>query len=126
MAWIPGGEFSMGAADPLGKDANVVGMQATADSRPIHRVAVDGFWMDTTEVTNRQFAEFVKATGYVTFAERKPHAPRNSRARRRRISLPVRWYSRRPTTPCRSIRTSAGGLTWRARTGATRKGPRAT
>ncbi len=74
MAWIPGGEFSMGAADPLGKDANVVGMQATEDSRPIHRVAVDGFWMDTTEVTNRQFAEFVKATGYVTVAERKPTA----------------------------------------------------
>jgi formylglycine-generating enzyme required for sulfatase activity len=74
MAWIPGGEFSMGAADPLGKDANVVGMQATEDSRPIHRVVVDGFWMDTTEVTNRQFAEFVKATGYKTVAERVPTA----------------------------------------------------
>jgi formylglycine-generating enzyme required for sulfatase activity len=31
-------------------------MQATSDSRPIHRVFVDGFWMDTTEVTNEQFA----------------------------------------------------------------------
>lgn len=74
MVWIPGGEFSMGAADPRGKDANVVGMQATEDSRPIHRVAVDGFWMDATEVTNRQFAEFVKATGYVTVAEHVPTA----------------------------------------------------
>lgn len=74
MAWIPGGEFSMGAADPLGKDATVVGMQATEDSRPIHRVVVDGFWMDRTEVTNRQFAAFVKATGYVTVAERTPTA----------------------------------------------------
>jgi formylglycine-generating enzyme required for sulfatase activity len=74
MVWIPGGEFSMGAADPLGQDANVVGMQATEDSRPIHRVAVDGFWMDTTEVTNRQFTAFVKATGYVTVAERTPTA----------------------------------------------------
>jgi formylglycine-generating enzyme required for sulfatase activity len=74
MAWIPGGEFSMGAVDPLGQDANVVGMQATEDSRPIHRVYVDGFWMDKTEVTNRQFAEFVKATDYVTVAERKPRA----------------------------------------------------
>ena len=46
MVWIPGGEFSMGAMDPLGQDANVVGMQATTDSRPIHRVYVDGFWMD--------------------------------------------------------------------------------
>ena len=74
MVWIPGGEFSMGAVDPLGQDANVVGMQATTDSRPIHRVYVDGFWMDATEVTNRQFAEFVKATGYVTVAERTPTA----------------------------------------------------
>jgi len=74
MVWIPGGEFSMGAADPLGQDANAVGMQATEDSRPIHRVRVGGFWMDRTEVTNRQFAAFVEATGYVTVAERTPAA----------------------------------------------------
>jgi formylglycine-generating enzyme len=70
MVWIPGGEFSMGAADP--PDMDMVGMQATADSRPIHRVYVDGFFMDKTDVTNAQFAEFVKATGYVTIAERAP------------------------------------------------------
>jgi formylglycine-generating enzyme required for sulfatase activity len=74
MVWIPGGEFSMGAVDPLGNDANVVGMQATEDSRPIHRVHVDGFWMDRTEVTNEQFEAFVKATRYVTVAERTPRA----------------------------------------------------
>ena len=73
MVWIPGGEFSMGAQDP--PDMNdAVGMQATTDSRPVHRVFVDGFWMDTTEVTNQQFAEFVKATGYVTVAEKTPRA----------------------------------------------------
>ena len=72
MVWIPGGEFSMGAAQMPGM--NVVGMQATTDSRPIHRVFVDGFWMDITEVTNEQFAAFVKATGYVTVAERRPRA----------------------------------------------------
>ncbi len=72
MVWIPGGEFSMGAADPPGM--NDVGMQATTDSRPIHRVYVDGFWMDKTEVTNEQFEKFVKATGYVTVAERTPKA----------------------------------------------------
>src|SRR5580700_832822 len=43
MAWIPGSEFSMGAQDRPGNAA--VGMQATLDSRPIHRVYVDGFWM---------------------------------------------------------------------------------
>jgi formylglycine-generating enzyme required for sulfatase activity len=74
MVWIPGGEFSMGAADPTGMDRNDVGMHATDDSRPIHRVSVDGFWMDTTEVTNEAFAAFVKATGYLTVAERTPRA----------------------------------------------------
>jgi sulfatase modifying factor 1 len=71
MVWIPGGEFSMGAQDPTDMH-DAVGMQATEDSRPVHRVYVDGFWMDATEVTNAQFAAFVKATGYVTVAERKP------------------------------------------------------
>jgi sulfatase modifying factor 1 len=62
----------MGANDP--PDMDDVGMKATLDARPIHRVYVDGFFMDRTDVTNAQFAEFVKATGYVTVAERTPTA----------------------------------------------------
>lgn len=61
MVWIPAGEFSMGT-DEAG----------FPDTRPVHRVALTGFWMDKTEVTNEQFAKFVKATGYITIAERKP------------------------------------------------------
>ncbi|MGZ3428341.1 MAG: SUMF1/EgtB/PvdO family nonheme iron enzyme, partial [Polyangia bacterium] len=72
MVWIPGGEFSMGAEDPR-HDPNG-GPDPMADARPIHRVRVDGFWMDRTEVTNAQFARFVAATGYVTVAERTPRA----------------------------------------------------
>jgi formylglycine-generating enzyme len=72
MVWIPGGEFSMGAQEE--PNANDVAMLATDDSRPVHRVHVDGFWMDRTTVTNDQFAEFVSATGYVTLAERAPTA----------------------------------------------------
>jgi formylglycine-generating enzyme required for sulfatase activity len=72
MVWIRGGEFSMGAQNP--PDMDEVGMQATTDSRPIHRVYVDGFFMDKTDVTNAQFADFVKATGYITVAERTPRA----------------------------------------------------
>ena len=60
MVWIPGGEFAMGSIDPL----------ARPDEQPIHRVRVDAFWMDATEVTNAQFAAFVNATGYKTIAER--------------------------------------------------------
>ncbi len=70
MVWIPGGEFSMGALDPRGLEHG--GHDPMNDARPIHRVSVDGFWMDATEVTNAQFAAFVKATGYVTVAETRP------------------------------------------------------
>ncbi len=62
MVWIPGGEFTMGADN---KDAK-------PDERPSHRVKVSGFWMDATPVTNKQFKEFVDATGYVTTAEKAP------------------------------------------------------
>lgn len=61
MVWIPGGEFQMG--DPEFPDA-----------KPVHKVVLDGFWMDRTEVTNAEFARFVEATGYVTVAEQKPDA----------------------------------------------------
>ena len=76
-------------------------MQATTDSRPIHRVYVDGFWMDATEVTNEQFAQFVKATGYVTVAERTPRAEDFPGAPPREPGAPARWSFRRPTMPCR-------------------------
>ena len=72
MVWIPGGEFSMGAQNS--PDMNEVGMQATTDACPIHRVYVDAFLMDQTDVTNSEFAEFVEAARYVTVAERKPRA----------------------------------------------------
>lgn len=72
MVWIPGGEFSMGSKDP--RTLANGGYEVMSDARPIHRVYVDGFWMDKTDITNAQFARFVKATGYVTVAERKPKA----------------------------------------------------
>jgi formylglycine-generating enzyme len=70
MVWIPGGEFSMGVRDPRGLPSG--GPDSMSDARPIHRVYVDGFWLDQTDVTNEQFAKFVEATGYVTVAERTP------------------------------------------------------
>ena len=60
MVWIEGSEFLMGSDLP----------SARPDERPVHRVRLDGFWMDTTEVTNAQFAKFVDATKYKTVAER--------------------------------------------------------
>jgi formylglycine-generating enzyme required for sulfatase activity len=70
MVWIPGGEFSMGKTDPTLEFCG--GNDPMPDTRPIHRVHVDGFWMDANEVSNAQYQEFVAVTGYVTVAERKP------------------------------------------------------
>ncbi|HEU5232777.1 MAG TPA: formylglycine-generating enzyme family protein [Terriglobales bacterium] len=72
MVWVPGGEFSMGLDDPRALPHG--GREAMDDARPIHRVYVDGFWMDKTDVTNAEFARFVAVTHYVTVAERKPTA----------------------------------------------------
>jgi formylglycine-generating enzyme required for sulfatase activity len=68
MVWIPGGEFSMGCKDPRGDLCG--GNESMDDARPVHRVQVDAFWMDRTEVTNAEFARFVAETGYITVAER--------------------------------------------------------
>jgi formylglycine-generating enzyme required for sulfatase activity len=62
MVWIPGGEFIMGNNDP----------KAPKVEAPAHRVRLNGFWMDETDVTNAQFRQFVAATGYLTTAERIP------------------------------------------------------
>jgi formylglycine-generating enzyme len=70
MVYIPGGEFSMGSLDPT--EMFCGGDQPMDDARPLHRVYLDGFFMDATEVTNEEFAAFITATGYVTVAERKP------------------------------------------------------
>ncbi|MFN7733969.1 MAG: formylglycine-generating enzyme family protein [Pirellula sp.] len=72
MVWIPGGEFSMGGDHRSESLCGLPGI--TNDAVPIHRVYVDGFWMDTTEVTNAEFRRFVEATGYVTVAEIAPTA----------------------------------------------------
>ncbi len=62
MVWIPGGTFWMGSNGHY------------TEERPMHQVSVDGFWMDTHEVTNAAFRRFVKDTGYITTAERRPDA----------------------------------------------------
>ena len=60
MVWIPGGTFIMGSGDFY------------PEERPVHRVSVSGFWMDEHTVTVAEFRRFIRATGYVTVAERAP------------------------------------------------------
>ena len=57
MVRVAGGSFTMGAND------------GALDEQPLHDVRVSEFWMDRTEVTNEEFARFVKATGHITTAE---------------------------------------------------------
>lgn len=61
MVLIKGGSFLMGSSDPQFPDA-----------QPVHKVTVHDFLMDAHEVTNAEFARFVKATGFITVAERPP------------------------------------------------------
>ena len=70
MVWIAGGEFQMGSNEDAREMCGVT--DTVLDTQPVHRVRVDGFWIDATEVTNEQFARFVAATGYLTVAERAP------------------------------------------------------
>ena len=58
MAWVPGGTFLMGSEDFY------------PEERPVRHVEVDGFWIDHHPVTVAEFRRFVKATDYVTLAER--------------------------------------------------------
>ncbi|MGH3489820.1 MAG: SUMF1/EgtB/PvdO family nonheme iron enzyme [Actinopolymorphaceae bacterium] len=77
MVWVPGGTFQMGSADFYPEEG------------PVRTARVDGFWMDTAPVTVAAFRRFVRATGYVTLAERRPAAS----AERRRSPVVERWRS---------------------------------
>ena len=63
MVWIPGGTFDQGAVP---HDNMAMGHE-----KPSYTVAIDGFFMDVSEVTNGQYAKFVAKTGYITMAERE-------------------------------------------------------
>jgi len=69
MVRIPGGDFAMGCEVQGESFCSLQGASVTGDALPIHSVHVDAFWMDSTEVTNEQFARFVESTGYRTVAE---------------------------------------------------------
>nr|WP_296383816.1 formylglycine-generating enzyme family protein [Winogradskyella sp.] len=63
MIWVDGKTFLQGA-----KDSDNYAMHR---EKPAHHVTVDGFFIDITEVTNKQFSTFIDATDYITIAERE-------------------------------------------------------
>ena len=86
MKWIPGGEFLTGSD------------KAYPEEAPAHRVRVDGFWMDRFTVTNRDFEQFVAATGYVTLAE-KPADPGHYPGALPGMLVPSSTVFKKPTGP---------------------------
>ena len=58
MVFIDGGIFMMGSH------------KFYPEEKPVHKVTVDGFWMDKSPVTNKAFSDFVSAINYMTVAER--------------------------------------------------------
>ena len=60
MVYVPAGILHMGGDND----------QSSLDEFPKHKVSIDAFYMDRTEVTNKQFSDFVEATDYTTVAER--------------------------------------------------------
>lgn len=86
MVWVPGGEFTMGSDKHYAEEA------------PAHRVRVAGFWMDRFTITNRQFADFVEATGHVTLAER-PANPDDYPGAQPEMLLPSSTMFKKPSGP---------------------------
>jgi len=86
MVWIPGGTFRMGSDGHYPEEA------------PAHPVTVDGFWIDPHPVTNAEFARFVRATRYVTVAER-PADPARYPGARPELLVPASSVFRGPDHP---------------------------
>ena len=94
MAWVPPGRFRQGdTREP--------------EERIIESTQVSGFWMDRTEVTNAQFAEFVRATGFRTQAERPLDASKHPELPASLLKPGALVF-----TPPRSVNTMANPAQW--------------
>jgi formylglycine-generating enzyme required for sulfatase activity len=121
MVWIPGGEFYMGIDEdiPGGEGAQ----DYYADARHVHKIYVDGFWMDKTEVTNEAFAKFVAATGYQTVAEKQPD-PKQFRDVPADKLKPFSLVFKKPEEKVRNVHLAhQENLWWDVRYGASWKNP---
>jgi formylglycine-generating enzyme required for sulfatase activity len=105
MVWIPGGTFQMGSE------------KFYPEERPLHKVTVDGFWMDRCTVTNEQWEYFVDQTRYVTLAERAPN-PEDYPGATPELLVPASVVFNQPNRPvdlasCFNWWTYVPGADWR-------------
>src|ERR1700751_5194087 len=103
MVWISGGTFRMGS------------VEFYVEQRPVHEVAVNGFWIDRYPLTNEQFARFVAETGYLTVAER-PLNPADFPGALLKTSFRAPWFftGRKARLICATTRIGGGGPQGRA------------
>jgi formylglycine-generating enzyme required for sulfatase activity len=64
MATIPAGEFTMGRTKETPDDKTAMRPHVLLDDRPARTVRLESFQIDTHEVTNAKYSEFVKAKNH--------------------------------------------------------------
>jgi eukaryotic-like serine/threonine-protein kinase len=97
LVQIPGGKFKMGRND--GQDIE----------KPEHDVTVKGFWMDKTEVTNGEYFQFIKETGY----NPTPSNWERGEPFERDFKLPVRFVSYQDAQAFAKWRSKRDNVTYR-------------
>lgn len=117
MVLVPAGTFTMGRTFETSDDETGMRPLILRDDRPAHSVELDAFWMDATEVTHAQYADFAGATGH-----RVPYHWKGDRLPPDLVDHPVynvdwndavaycRWKHKRLPSEAEWERAARGGL----------------
>lgn len=91
QVYIPAGEFLMGATDAQAQEHFQKHKMPLLGATPQHKVYLDAYWIDKTDVTNAMFRKFVDATDYKTDAEKEGSGMANASSGEFVIVKGVNW-----------------------------------